>query len=414
MNCVRSCGARFAALALALVVSVAPSSLVTAQGSNAPVPADPSATNRVVASLTCQEVSHTILTWGVSVQNQTAPFAKEPSLAAGKIQRGRLDFRPRREPALGFIWDPPQAKLYLDINGNDDLTDDTNGVFTCRTKSSDERYQLFTDIRLAAQTNPAASPLLLDLNFRQYSSLYVSASLRSFYAGKTTLADRDWQVGIIEKPYSDPNSLRDASLLFRSWDSRTQAFGADDGRLQAFPLPKTLCFGGHSYRVTATWESATEAKGVRLEFAEEPVPLGGLKINGDYIRRALLMDASRTVVLDAPTGTVPVPVGSYTSYQVHLQQSESSASLKDSFSHRGVTSTITVQSNKPGTLVAGGPLTNTVTLRRRGNLLVMEHRVVGAGGEAYQLDGGANYEHPPTFAVFSGEKRLATGKFEFG
>ncbi len=408
------CGARFAALASLLVLSAISSASSTAQNSDTFSLTGASTTNAVVVSLDYQEVQVGVSTWGISVQPQTAPFAKEPALAGRKVKRGKLDVRPGRSQALGFIWDSQQAKFYLDANGNSDLTDDTNSVFTSQTKSSDERFQSFSSVRLTLQTDQGPYPVLLDLNVNQSSTLHVSASLRSFYSGKVTLANRDWQVGIIEKPYSNPGSLRDASLLLRPWESRTQAFGVDDGQLQAFALPKTLFFDGHSYQVAAAWEAQAEPKRCRLALTEQAAPLGDLKITGEHIRRALLKEPNHTAIFDAPTGTVQVPVGTYTAFQVHLQKGDRGASLKSDFLNRGVTKTITVRAGKPATLAAGGPLTNTVALNRRGSLLVLSHSLVGVGGDAYQLDGGADYQHPPTFAIYRGDKQLATGKFEFG
>jgi hypothetical protein len=43
----------------------------------------------------------------------------------------------------------------------------------------------------------------------------------------------------------------------------------------------------------------------------------------------------------------------------------------------------------------------------------MAYQLVGAGGEAYQL-ANQDRSHPPEFAVFKGDKKIASGKFEFG
>ena len=64
-------------------------------------------------------------------------------------------------------------------------------------------------------------------------------------------------------------------------------------------------------------------------------------------------------------------------------------------------------------LTAGGPLTNSVTVTRRGNLLVFDYRLLGAGGDTYQL-GTTDYSKPPQFAVYQGDQKIASGNFEFG
>ena len=62
---------------------------------------------------------------------------------------------------------------------------------------------------------------------------------------------------------------------------------------------------------------------------------------------------------------------------------------------------------------AGGPLTNRVSVTRRGRLLVFNYQLAGAEGATYRL-GRQDRSRPPEFAVYQGEKEIATGKFEFG
>ena len=67
----------------------------------------------------------------------------------------------------------------------------------------------------------------------------------------------------------------------------------------------------------------------------------------------------------------------------------------------------------PVVLNVGGPLTNSVTASRHGQDLRLDYRLVGAGGQSYQL---ANQDRskPPEFAIYKGEKKIASGAFEFG
>ncbi len=411
-------GVRFAALAISLVFSVISSLPLTAQVSNSSSLSSASnGSSPIVAVLEYREVTNAVFVWGLSPRTQPTPFAKEPALAERKAKRGRLEIARSKGPGLGFIWDTDQGKLYLDLNENGDLTDDTNGVFAAWTSSRSGGQLLsqdFHDIRLRLQTRTGLYPMLLDLSLRDYSSLYVSGMLRSYYSGKVTLGGQDWQVGIIEKPYSEIGMLKDAALLLRPWSEQERSFNADGGDLQAFALPKTLFFKGVAHGVNPAWETRDGDRCCRLELVEQTVQLGDLQITGSHIQRIVLRDASRAAVLDVPGGNVRVPVGNYSSFNVHLQNDGQGASLKTGFLNRGLNRTISVQAEKPAVLAVGGPLTNTVTLNRRGSMLVLNHSVVGAGGDAYELDGGKDYEHPPKFAISQGDKQLATGKFEFG
>jgi hypothetical protein len=73
---------------------------------------------------------------------------------------------------------------------------------------------------------------------------------------------------------------------------------------------------------------------------------------------------------------------------------------------------MTISENKPAVLVAGGPLTNSVSISRRGKHLTMDYQLAGVGG-AYQLV-NQDRSHPPEFTIYQGDKKVGSGKFEFG
>jgi hypothetical protein len=63
-------------------------------------------------------------------------------------------------------------------------------------------------------------------------------------------------------------------------------------------------------------------------------------------------------------------------------------------------------------LLAGGPLTNSVDVMRRGKYLALNYRLTGVGG-GYQLV-NQDRSHPPEFTVYQGDRKIGSGKFEFG
>ena len=63
-------------------------------------------------------------------------------------------------------------------------------------------------------------------------------------------------------------------------------------------------------------------------------------------------------------------------------------------------------------LAVGGPLTNSVSINKRGKYLTLNYELLGAGG-AYQLANN-DRSHPPEFTVYRGEKKLVSGKFAYG
>ena len=113
-----------------------------------------------------------------------------------------------------------------------------------------------------------------------------------------------------------------------------------------------------------------------------------------------------TVVLDQPAGTVKLPVGSYSLAQIWLRKGETEvASL-------GV-GKLTVNEQRPASLLAGGPLTNSIQIGSEGYNLLLNYALLGAGGRDYKMP-GRDGKHWPEFAVFQGTNRLVTGKFQYG
>jgi len=139
--------------------------------------------------------------------------------------------------------------------------------------------------------------------------------------------------------------------------------------------------------------------------AQDP-PTGVLKLEGnhlDYIE--LLAKDGHTERITRPEETVELPPGEY-----RLQQ----ARLKGGYTYSRRVSGydwVTVAVDKPATLKVGGPLVPTIKVQRQGRILRLSCELLGAGGEAYT---GGDRSKPPTFTVYKGQKKIASGKFEFG
>ncbi len=109
--------------------------------------------------------------------------------------------------------------------------------------------------------------------------------------------------------------------------------------------------------------------------------------------------------------SVLVPVGSYNQPDILLEQNGVEAFCNSSQSQAG--GRISVDDRTPAVLDAGGPLTNSVIVSRHGQDLRLDYRLLGAGGATYQLV-NRDYSRPPEFAIYKGDKKIASGKFEFG
>ena len=113
-----------------------------------------------------QETGFQFLFRHVPVERRLAPFPKEPALAHGPVVRGVLKFGDNPSNAIAFVWEGGAKKLLLDLNRNQDLTDDPAGVIPATALFSAGPsfvHQMFTNVPLAFPATSAGAPMLVDL-----------------------------------------------------------------------------------------------------------------------------------------------------------------------------------------------------------------------------------------------------------
>lgn len=393
-----------------------------------PVPPQPPLSSSALAALEYQETAYSLNNLGISISRQAAVFKHEPAAVAGKVIRGTLNFGDNATNAIPFLWQRDAGKLFLDLNRNQDLTDDPAGVFSAHLMAPlNYQYQTFTNVHLLFTTSLGPCPVLADLNFYDYGAASgCSVSLRSFWQGKLTLSGQDWQVGVVPTIWVGKNGHRDVSienghLLLRPWEKRVKDFNVINGSLDTVPFSQKLFFDGHAYQLN--WlpgpnpgMATRPALQASLQFAEQSVPLGELKITGKYIQRLTLSGNSGNpwfAVLDQPAGTVRVPTGSYTQPNIQLEQNGVQAWCNPNSWPVARLASVQVNGTTPATLDVGGPLTNSVSVTRHGSDLRLNYQLLGAGGQTYQL-ANVDRSKPPEFAIYHDGTKLASGNFEFG
>ena len=400
-----------AGLTFALMAALCPGHALRAADS---LLSDSPSSNTTLAALEYQETGYGVVNGSVSLTVQTTPFKKEPAATAGKIIRGVLNFGPGSSNSIPFLWQRDAGKLYLDLNHNQDLTDDPAGVFVAPVARPFRQfnYQTFTNVHLLFNTASGRRRMLADLSLYDYGSQPMCfLMVRSFWQGKLTLHGRDWQAGVVQNVSDQTDSFENSRLLLRPWEKRDQAFNADIGLLATVPFSRKLFVDGQAYQLEGISRSQDGEARSSLQFTEQSVELGEVKITGQYIRRLVLTGRPYLVILDQPAGVVKIPAGTYNQPDILLEQNGVQA-----FCNYGSMQTggqISVGGKTPAVLNAGGPLTNSVAASRHGQDLRLDYRLVGAGGETYQL---ANQDRskPPAFAIYKGAKKIASGAFEFG
>jgi hypothetical protein len=225
------------------------------------------------------------------------------------------------------------------------------------------------------------------------------------------LQGQDWQAAIIPNASNQSNSFENGQLLLRPWDKRSQPFSADDGSLATVPFSRKLFLDGHAYQLDLVARPQDGEARPALQFTEQSAAVGELKITGKFIQRLVLSGGPQLVVLDQPAASVQIPTGSYIHPDIRLKQNGAEAFCKPGQTQ--IRWRFSVDDKTPAVLNVGGPLTNSVTASRHGRDLRLDYRLVGAGGETYQL-ANQNRSQPPEFAAFKGDRKIASGKFEFG
>jgi hypothetical protein len=366
--------------------------------------------NAITASLEYQEAAKAVANWGVSVTTQTTPFKKEPAVP-GKIVRGVLNFGGAASNSIPFLWQRDAGKLCLDLNRNEDLTDDPAGEFSTRAMAP-VYFEAFTGVHVVFNTSSGRCQALVDLSFYDYGPQpSCFCALRSFWHGKVTLQGCDWQVGVVQIGLNQSESFEKGRLLLIPWDKRNLTFNADDGSLACVRVSRKLFLDGQAYQVDVITRADNGEAKLALQFTEQTVPLGELDFTGQFIHRLELPGGIYRVILDRPAGIVKVPVGTYAPPNVQLEKNGVTACCTSS-EWQGRRQ-ISVDGRTPTVLNAGGPLTNSVAVGRHGRELRLDYRLVGGGGEIYRL-ANQNPTKPPGFVISKDGKQLASGAFEFG
>ncbi|MCL4176265.1 MAG: hypothetical protein KJ072_00750 [Verrucomicrobia bacterium] len=362
-------------------------------------------------SLEYRESESDLVHVGLSIDPQSQAFAGEPSLSGRNVRRGVLSVGP--EHKLPFIWDQGNGQLYLDLNRNDDLSDDSEGRFTCTDRPGSGNYQVFENVRFELPIHGMPQRMRFNLNLYYFGQLNGSIALRSYWSGKALLQNREWELGVVPLAHGQRREVGNEIMLLRPWNALGSEFSVGDGSLDTFACGSALFFLGQAYEVERKVSAGTP---LRFEMTLTPreIPLGEVRFTGQHLQRALLTEGPWTVVLEEPAGTVAVPYGTYASSVVYVRKGESAARLQQTgVFPTGVRHPIVVEPGTPPAVVTtGGPLTNSVVVQRHGQSLVLGYQLIGAAGEAYRPLSLAG--EPPRFAIYHGERLLESGNFEFG
>lgn len=341
------------------------------------------------------------LTEAQSAQLKIPPVPKGTKLVHGAFQLDKNEF--------GFVWDKTSGRLYLDLNHNQDFTDDPAGVFDSGEKGFSQK---FTNIKLTGTNQTCQWDYLIDLELYRMLGAYVG--VRSFYEGKVELGGQTWQIGVVKTPSVSrrgpgyvAQDTPTGTLVIRPWAERGDEFDLSSDTAIGVPLCDTVLLLDNSYAPELVWQQQDQSNKLFLTLTPVEPELGQLELAGVYVHRLVLHGAPKhAAFFYSPTHVLRLPVGTYDTIQVVLERGGCKATAE--FNQK-----VIVTSHSTNILAVGGPLTNSVSVTRRGRVLQMEYDLVGYGGKQYKLV-STNQVKEPEFEIYKGNRRIAHGKFRFG
>ena len=303
------------------------------------------------------------------------------------------------ESCMLYAFDKTDSRLYLDLNGNLDLTDDPAGVYAGHM---DGDFHVLEDVRL----HVGRREYLLDVAANRTGIPY--AIVRSGWEAVVELDGRRWRLAVVDDLDGEITAL-DAMVLAVAGEELPADWTRSPYHVD---VPKRLSLGGRTYDLDFVYESAGGRAQLVARFTELDLPTGELEFAGTHFKRLRLLGMTdpglNVTLLDFPVGSVSIPAGKYWGPAVYLDGGASCGVLRS----EGPTA-VSVVAGETTVLNVGAPLRNTLLARRSGRIVRMDYRLLGVGGEKYvQLNRAARTG--PRFAVRKGKLRIASGSFEYG
>ena len=339
----------------------------------------------------------------ISPGKQEVKFRKEPDFGRDKILRRALVTGPDKNDFMGFAVNFTERTLYLDLNQNLDLSDDPQGIYKGTGGSSSLQFK---DVQVSLHKNGVDRFYSLDLLLinGNIAYLYVTSS----YNGDIELDGRKWRLMVQDNLDGEINHQDrfSISLIAGSAEDRQRGLAYD-----AMPVSKDHFLCGHNYQVDFSFSAGSEAFApLTAHFTEINSPTGELILDGQFIQRLVLQGEDVLALVDVSAQSTVLPIGKYRVQAIYLE-----SPFTNSFNATSLDQ-IPQFSLVPGTpyrLKAGGPLESSVTAAVSGNVLKMNYVLRGAGGEQY-ANVNPDRSKPPRWAIYKGDRQLASGNFEFG
>ena len=319
-------------------------------------------------------------------------FRQEPDWNGSEVDRGSFKTGPGKHNLIGFAFDRTGGRLYVDLNGNRDLTDDPEGVF--KPVYSSPRFAWFDEVRLLRHDESGTVPYVLDVSFMREDC---SAVIHSAWHGTATLAGREWVFTVADNM---DGVIDDQDPLF-VWSRE----GISSEWCEEVPAAGRFMLDDSVYEISCALGSPEEAL---LTAVPLQVPMGGLTLAGQHIARLLMSGSGQTptVLIDSPAEHLLIPIGTYDSQTVYL-----ATGTGRTYCCGSSDATVVISEDKPALLTLGGPLNNALQVTRSGRDLGFGYDLRGRGGGQFEVC-GTSLDDEPSVVIRKGPVTLAKGTID--
>jgi hypothetical protein len=346
--------------------------------------------------------------------NRKKPFAKEPNLAPATVLRGQLGphVGSKGTGGIGLIWNRSKHTLRVDLNGDGDLTNDPNGVFT--SKNERQYYHAFPEFSLNIPAEKGLFRYRVSADIYDYeweTEKRLNIHIRSGYGGTVDLHGVRWRVGVndrIRGGVSKGNRMTIRPI------GVPKPSGYETNQL-SWAVWKSLFLNGRCYDLDFDFHRGADAfPTLRCTMIERTVRTDTLQIEGQFIDQLVLSHGDILVFPPLQPGAVTVPIGEHC--QVQVCRLAITKNTPDVSPLRVRDIRFQVNPSEGNALHIGGPLQNTLQVERVGRVMKFNYELRGIGGELYDAQQVTQYDQKkrPSVTVYKGKMKLMSGQFEYG
>lgn len=353
----------------------------------------------------------------VNADNRTeVRFKKEPDFGDRSINRGALFLDKEKEHFIGYAYDEKNGTLHLDLNQNLDLTDDPDGE--CHTTIPISSFFMApsrTDFPIALHVNHNNVPVSYNLQLTFWEILQ-SVQVQSGWEGWFTLNGTTYWVGVKNNldnaiDHRDqmailavPSVMELARPPEEQLSPQELRHVREDAQNKNLGVTDYLCLGGRCYSPSWQFIEAGQDGAVELTLTEVKTGLGRLEIVENNVESILISGDTKEAYVEASDAPLQIPSNIYSVSKVYLKGDFASLDCP--------VATFGILEGQTTTLPIGQHLTPGCTIERAGNTLKLNYVLKGTYDERYFAIGRERVN--PTFAVYQGKTKVASGKFEYG